>query len=159
MISLSSSGDARLGCLQYLAILNNAALNILINVSMCICIGAAAGEIHRIEIVGSNGIANYSLQNIVLTYTLILIVCEDACFLYPYQLRYYGILIFTRKLCQKFSKFRISKFHTKKVCHCCNVYFHDSGKVKYLKIISNVISHSAKNSKYQDTTTIEQKRS
>lgn len=71
MISLSNSGDGHLGCLQYLALLNNAALNILTNVSMCICIGTAAGKIHRIEIVGSNGIANYSPQNIVLTYTLL----------------------------------------------------------------------------------------
>ena len=48
-------------------ILSNAALNILINVSMCICVDIAVGKIHRIEVVGSNGIAGYSPQNIVLT--------------------------------------------------------------------------------------------
>lgn len=67
---------------------------------------------------------------------------EDAYFLYPYQRRYYGILIFTILL-------------GRKLCHGSNVYFYDPGKVKYLKIISHVASHSAKNSKYQDTTTVE----
>lgn len=76
-------------------------------------------------------------------HSLILIVFEDVCFLHPYQLRYYGILIFTILL-------------GRKVCHCSNVYFRDSGKVKYLKIISHVTSHNAKNLKYRDTTTVEQ---
>ena len=44
MVSLNCyPGDGHLGGLQYLAILDNAALDVLVNVSMCTCIGISVG--------------------------------------------------------------------------------------------------------------------
>lgn len=36
------SGDGHLGCFQYLDVLNNAALNTFVTVSVCLCTGISA---------------------------------------------------------------------------------------------------------------------
>ena len=42
MILVNSSGDGHLGCIQYLDVLNNTALNTFITVYTCLCTGISA---------------------------------------------------------------------------------------------------------------------